>query len=61
MMTTRLLTFLTSDNLFLLDICSYFLLLKRVLSCLKRCLVPVKSKKANMGMGGMIIKCKGRS
>ena len=45
MMTTTFLTFLTSDNLFLHDICSYFLFLKSVLSCL----FPVKSKKPNMG------------
>ena len=32
--TTTLLTFLTSDNFFLLDICSYVLFLIRVLSCL---------------------------
>ena len=48
---TTLLTFLTSDNLFLLDICSYFLFLKSVLSCLKRLLFPVKTKKPNMGRG----------
>ena len=46
MMTTALLTFLTSDTLFLLDIWSYFLFLKRVLPSLKSFLFPVKSKKA---------------
>ena len=57
MMTTTLLTFLTSDNLFLLDICSYFLLLKKCLSGLKSFLFPVKSKKPNMG--GLITRCGG--
>ena len=46
MMKTTLLTFLTSDNLFLLNICSYFLFLKRVLFC-----VPVKSKNLIWGVG----------
>ena len=58
MMTTTFLTFLTSDNFFLHDICSYFLFLKSVLSCL----FPVKSKKPNMGgERRLIIKCRGRS
>ena len=52
MMTITLLTFLTSDNLFLLDICSYFLFVKRVLSCLKSFLFPVKSKNPNMEKWG---------
>ena len=53
MIATTLLTFLTSDNLFLPDICSYFLFLKRVLSCLKSFLFPVKSKKPNMIIGAV--------
>ena len=52
MIATTLLTFLTSDNLFLPDICSYFLFLKRVLSCLKSFLFPVKSKNPNMEKWG---------
>ena len=52
MTTTTLLTFLKSDNLFLLDIFSYLLFLKRVSTYLKRFLFPVKSKKLNMGGRG---------
>ena len=55
MMITTLFTFVTSDNLFLLDISSYFLFLKRVLPDLKSFLFLVKSKKPNMrrGKGGV--------
>ena len=49
MTTTTLLTFLKSDNLFLLDIFSYVLFLKRVVIYLKRFLFPVKSKRLNLG------------
>ena len=52
MTTTTLLTFLKSDNLFLLDIFSYVLFLKRVVIYLKRSLFPVKSKRLNMGGSG---------
>ena len=52
MTTTTLLTFLKSDNLFLLDIFSYVLFFKRVVIYLKRFLFPVKSKKLNMGGSG---------
>ena len=52
MTTTTLLTFLKSDNLFLLNIFSYVLFLKRVVIYLKRFLFPVKSKKINMGESG---------
>ena len=49
MITAILLTFLTSGNLFLHDICSYFSFSKIVLSYVKRFLFPVKSKKDNVG------------
>ena len=52
MTTTTVLTFLKSDNLFLLDFFSYVLFFKRVVIYLKRFLFPVKSKKLNMGGRG---------
>ena len=62
-MTTTFLTFLMSDNLFLHDVCSCFLVF-----VLKKCPVlpvscEIKKRLIQMGggVGGLIVKCRGRS